>query len=263
MTQAMLQIARDEPVLFASDLHLSVQAQATLDDALDQIDRHAREAAHLFLLGDLFEMWVGDDGADAMAERFAGLLSSVAAAGTRVWMMRGNRDFLLDVPVPGFDGGAFSQHCGATLLTDPFFVSLHGEATLLAHGDALCTDDLVYQQWRQTCRNPAWQQGLLTRSLAERLVIGRNARESSEAGKREMAGALMDVNQGAVDAAMDAAGARLLIHGHTHRPGLHRWQHGDQLRTRVVLTDWDASADRGHLLRWDNGAPQPIARLAR
>ena len=263
MTQALLQIARDEPVLFASDLHLSVQAQATLDDALEQIARHAREAAHLFLLGDLFEMWVGDDGADAIAARFASVLTSVAKAGTRVWMMRGNRDFLLDVPVPGFDGGAFSQRCGATLLTDPFSVSLHGEATLLAHGDALCTDDLVYQQWRETCRNPAWQRGLLARSLAERLVIGRHARESSEAGKREMAGALMDVNQVAVDAAMDTAGASLLIHGHTHRPGLHRWQHGAQSRTRVVLTDWDASADRGQLLRWENGVPQPISRPAR
>lgn len=263
MTQAPLQIARDEPVLFASDLHLSVQAPATLDDALEQIARHAHEAAHLFLLGDLFEMWVGDDGADAIAATVASLLATVAKAGTRVWMMRGNRDFLLDVPVPGFDGGAFSQHCGATLLTDPFTVLLHGEAALLVHGDALCTDDLVYQQWRQTCRNPAWQQGLLARSLAERIVIGRNARESSEAGKREMAGALMDVNQAAVDAAMDAAGASLLIHGHTHRPGQHRWQHGAQARTRIVLTDWEASADRGQLLRWDKGVPRLIARSQR
>jgi UDP-2,3-diacylglucosamine hydrolase len=260
MTQAALQIARDEPVLFASDLHLSVQTQATLEDALDQIARHSQDAAHLFLLGDLFELWVGDDGADAIAERFASMLSTVANSGTRVWMMRGNRDFLIDVPVPGFGGGAFSQRCGATLLSDPFPVSLHGEAALLAHGDALCTDDLVYQQWRQTCRNPAWQQGLLARSLAERFAIGRTARESSEAGKREMAGALMDVNQSAVDVAMDAAGASLLIHGHTHRPDVHRWQHRGTTRTRVVLTDWDASADRGHLLRWENGAPKAIAR---
>ncbi len=263
MTQAPLQIARDEPVVFASDLHLSVQAKATLEDALDQIARHSRGAAHLFLLGDLFELWVGDDGADAIAARFASMLATVASSGTHVWMMRGNRDFLLDVPVPGFEGGAFSQRCGATLLPDPFALSLHGQAALLAHGDALCTDDLVYQQWRQTCRNPAWQQGLLGRSLAERLAIGRNARESSEAGKREMAGALMDVNQAAVDAAMDAAGASLLIHGHTHRPAVHRWQHRGATRTRVVLTDWDASADRGHLLRWDNGEPTAIARSIR
>ena len=263
MTTAKLQIARDEPVVFASDLHLSVQAQATLEDALDQIARHSRGAAHLFLLGDLFELWVGDDGADALAARFAGMLATLANSGTRVWMMRGNRDFLLDVPVPGFEGGPFSQRCGATLLPDPFSLSLHGQAALLAHGDALCTDDLVYQQWRQTCRNPAWQQGLLGRSLAERFAIGRNARESSEAGKREMAGALMDVNQLAVDAAMDAAGASLLIHGHTHRPAVHRWQHGGTTRTRAVLTDWDASADRGHLLRWDNGEPKAIARSAR
>ena len=251
----MLQITRDEPVVFASDLHLSVQAQATIEDALDQIARHSRDAAHLFLLGDLFELWVGDDGADAVAARFASMLASLASSGTRVWMMRGNRDFLLDVPVPGFEGGAFSQRCGATLLSDPFALSLHGQAALLAHGDALCTDDLVYQQWRSTCRDAAWQRAFLARPLAERFAVGRAVRETSEAGKREKPGALMDVNADAVQAAMRATGAHLLIHGHTHRPGEHAWVDEGVARSRVVLTDWDDDASRGSMLLWRHGEP--------
>lgn len=265
---ALLRIAPGQRVLFASDLHLNPADSATATLALNAIDRHSPGAAHLFLLGDLFEMWVGDDGADDLAERLAGLLRGLAARGTRIWLMRGNRDFLLDVPLPdaGPDSpdsphspGPFSRHCGATLLTDPCVIDLHGQPALLTHGDALCTDDTVYQTWRTTCRHPAWQQAMLARPLAERQAIGRQARDSSEAGKREMSGALMDVNQQAVDAAMDAAGVSLLIHGHTHRPAVHRWQHGSVERMRVVLTDWDARGPRGSLLGWNEGRPEPLA----
>lgn len=255
---AVLRIDRDTPVLFASDTHLAPDAPRTVDRFVAALERHAGAAAHLFLLGDLFELWVGDDGADPLADRLAALLARCAASGTRVWLMRGNRDFLLDVPVPGTTSRTFSARCGATLLEDPCPVVLHGERALLAHGDALCTDDHVYQQWRRTCRDPAWQRAFLERPLAERFAIGRAARESSEAGKREKAGALMDVNSRAVEAAMDAAGATLLVHGHTHRPEVHRWRSGGVERTRVVLTDWDADAARGTLLAWRDGRPQEI-----
>jgi UDP-2,3-diacylglucosamine hydrolase len=261
----MLRIPRDEPVLFASDVHLAPETPATAQAFLDALERHAPGVPHLFLLGDLFELWVGDDGADALAARLAGLLASLAAAGTRVRLMRGNRDFLLDVPVPAATGATtatstapstsapYSARCGATMLDDPCPIELHGVPALLAHGDALCTDDLVYQQWRRTCRDPAWQAAFLARPLDERFAIGRAVRETSEAGKREKPGALMDVNAAAVDAAMDGAGARLLIHGHTHRPAVHRWRAGGVDRTRLVLTDWDAAAGRGALLRWEDG----------
>jgi len=259
----MLRVARDEPVLFASDTHLAPEAPRTADRFLAGLERHGPAAAHLFLLGDLFELWVGDDGADPLADRLAGLLARLSAGGTRVWLMRGNRDFLLDVPLldvplPGASAPTFSARCGATLLDDPCPILLHGVPALLAHGDALCTDDAVYQQWRRTCRDPAWQRGFLARPLAERIAIGRSARETSEAGKREKPGALMDVNQGAVDAALDEAGARLLIHGHTHRPGHHRWVRDGQARERVVLTDWDADADRGVLLAWRDGQAEAL-----
>jgi UDP-2,3-diacylglucosamine hydrolase len=254
----MLRVARHEPVLFASDTHLAPEAPRTAERFLAELERHGPAAAHLFLLGDLFELWVGDDGADALADRLATLLARLSRGGTRVWIMRGNRDFLLDVPLPGTHVPGFSARCGATMLDDPFPIVLHDVPALLAHGDALCTDDAVYQQWRSTCRDPAWQQAFLAHPLAQRIAIGRGARETSEAGKREKPGALMDVNPHAVDAALDACGARLLVHGHTHRPGRHRWLRDAQPRERVVLTDWDAHADRGALLAWRDGRAVPL-----
>jgi UDP-2,3-diacylglucosamine hydrolase len=251
-------IPRDEPVLFASDIHLDAAAPRTTERFLAALERDGPASAHLFLLGDVFEMWVGDDGADAVAARLRDTLGRLAARGTRVWLMRGNRDFLLDVPLPGSSGPPWTAGCGATLLDDPTPLDLHGVPALLTHGDALCTGDTVYQQWRRTCRDPAWQQAMLARPLAQRIAIGRAARDDSEAGKREKPGALMDVDQAAVDAAMDAAGASLLIHGHTHRPAIHRWQHVGLPRTRVVLTDWDAEADRGTLLAWRRGEPSTL-----
>ncbi len=255
-------IPRDEPVLFASDVHLAPDSPRTAARFLAALERHAPQAAHLVLLGDLFELWVGDDGADPLADRLADTLSTLARGGTRVWMMRGNRDFLLDVPVPGGPAASFSARCGATMLDDPTPIDLHGVPALLAHGDALCTGDLVYQQWRRTCRDPAWQRAFLERPLAERFAIGRSVRETSEAGKREKPGALMDVDPAAVEAAMDAAGVTLLIHGHTHRPAIHRWHAGGRERTRFVLPDWDAETGRGAMWRWEDGSPQELPEPA-
>ena len=253
-----LRIAREARAAFASDLHLSASDPDTAEMALAALQEHARGCAHLFLLGDLFEMWVGDDGTDALAQRLANFLSAMAADGTSVWLMRGNRDFLLDVRSPHLNMATFSSRCTATLLDDPCLIDLHGVRTLLAHGDAYCTDDTVYQQWRATCRQPAWQQAMLSRSLAEREALGRQAREHSEAGKREQADALMDVNLPAVEAAMEAAHAALLIHGHTHRPALHRWRDaGGTERTRLVLPDWNAGAGRGHVTLWQDGTHLP------
>jgi len=254
--EPLLRIARDAPVAFASDLHLSSDAAATAHRALHALHRHATGRAHLFLLGDLFEMWVGDDGADALAEQFAGVLRALAQDGTQVWLMRGNRDFLLDVTLPRSGVAAFSKRCSAHLLDDPCVIDLHGRRTLLAHGDALCTDDTVYQQWRATCRQPAWQQALLARPLAERQHLGRQARDHSEAGKRERSDALMDVNADAVEQSMANADADLLIHGHTHRPAVHTWHNRQgQVHTRVVLPDWDAASGRGYVLGWEQGEP--------
>jgi len=254
----MLHVTASQTALFASDLHLSQDAPETAEQAIRLLSIQAASADHLFLLGDLFEMWVGDDGIDSLAQQFSTLLRQLSTAGTQVWMMRGNRDFLIDVPLPGKPGPGFTEQCGAHLLDDPCLIDLQGTPAVLAHGDALCTDDEVYQTWRTTCRDPRWQQAMLSRSLDERKAIGRQARQNSEAGKREMAGALADVNQAAVDAMLDSAGADLLIHGHTHRPAHHHWIHQGRARQRVVLTDWDAKAHRGHLMGWASGKPAPM-----
>lgn len=256
----MLRIARDEPVLFASDMHLAPEAPRTAQRFFAALRRHGPGAAHVMLLGDLFELWVGDDGADALADELAELLSGLSAGGTRVWLMRGNRDFLLNAPLPNPSVVPYTDRCGATLLHDPTPLELHGVPTLLAHGDALCTDDLVYQHWRTTCRDTAWQRAFLARPLAERFAVGRAVRETSEAGKREKPGALMDVNAEAVAAAMRAAGARLLVHGHTHRPAVHAWGDNDGTTlTRLVLTDWDDESSRGTMLLWRDAEPVSLA----
>jgi UDP-2,3-diacylglucosamine hydrolase len=256
----MLRIPRDEPVLFASDMHLAPESPRTAQRFFGALRHHGPGAAHVMLLGDLFELWVGDDGADALADELAELLSELSASGTRIWLMRGNRDFLLNAPLPTPLVLPYAGRCGATLLHDPTPLELHGVPALLAHGDAFCTDDLVYQQWRTTCRDPAWQQAFLARPLAERFAVGRAVRDTSEAGKREKPGALMDVNTEAVTAAMRATDAQLLVHGHTHRPAVHTWvdDTGTALK-RVVLTDWDNESSRGTMLLWRDAEPVSLA----
>lgn len=253
----MLRIDRAEPVAFASDVHLSEAEPDTARRFLEALDAHGASSAHLFLLGDLFEMWVGDDCVDPLADALGERISRLARAGVQVWAMRGNRDFLLDVPVPRRAAAGWAAAHGATMLPDPCPITLHGEAALLSHGDALCTDDLPYQAWRRTCRDPAWQQGFLARPLAQRLAMGRALREDSDAGKRQKPESITDVNAAEVERAMLAAGATLLVHGHTHRPADHRWTAGDTPLRRVVLTDWDAAADRGSLLLWVDGRARP------
>jgi UDP-2,3-diacylglucosamine hydrolase len=237
----MIEVAAEESALFGSDFHLSVDDPATAEQVLSALAQYGQQSQHLFLLGDLFEVWVGDDGADALAERFAAVLRSIGQGGTQMWLMRGNRDFLL--------GDAFVQRCGAQLIEDPTPVMLQGRTALLAHGDALCTDDLAYQQWRATCRNPGWQQAFMTRTLAERQLMGRQARQASEAGKRERSEDIMDVNAEAVAQALEAAACAWLIHGHTHRPADHRTPIQGQILRRTVLSDWSAQDQRGALLR--------------
>jgi len=233
--------------LFASDMHLGDQAPATAGQFLAMLDAHAGGASHLFLLGDLFEAWVGDDWADAASERVITRLAAHARAGLRIHVMRGNRDFLLDAPLP-VAGARFSARIGAIMLDDPCTVSLFGTPALLAHGDALCTDDVDYQRFRAMTREPAWQRAFLARALDERIAIAHDLRARSELSKGEKAGYLMDVNPRAVERTMREAGVRLLIHGHTHRPARHAIASDGRPAERWVLPDWDAAAGRGGFL---------------
>jgi UDP-2,3-diacylglucosamine hydrolase len=255
----MLALRGEDRALFASDMHLDDRAPDTAEAFFEALAAHAAAATHLFLLGDLFEAWVGDDDPSGVGKRLQDALASASARGQRVFLMRGNRDFLLDVPLPGrgtqtaANGrapavAAYSARCGASMLPDPTVVSLFGVAALLSHGDALCVDDLAYQAFRTESRSARWQQDFLARSLEQRIGAARAMRERSRIEKDAKAEELMDVNAQAVERAMREAGVALLIHGHTHRPARHVWATENGTLERWVLPDWDPGRGRGGML---------------
>lgn len=218
-------------LLFISDLHLDAARPHVLSLFEQFCQGPAARADALYILGDLFEAWAGDDVDDPVAKRAAGAIAGLTGAGTTVRMLHGNRDFLL--------GPAFAERCGMELLPDPTCVSWEGRRMVLCHGDSLCTGDADYQALRSTLRDPAVKAALLARPRSEREDLARRAREASQAANANKPDMIMDVTPAAVDALLDSEGAGLLIHGHTHRPDEHVWQHGQETRRRIVLGDWD------------------------
>ena len=236
--------------LFVSDLHLSEERPEANERFIAFVEGTAREAAALYVLGDLFEYWIGDDDLGepfnaVMAGFFAGLVRS----GVPVFLMHGNRDFLM--------GERFCRATGAQLLADPAVVDLGGVKTLLMHGDTLCTDDLDYQGWRRTARSPAWQQEFLSQPLeARRRTVGALRDKSREVIQAKPA-EIMDVSDDAVRDAFRRHGVTRLIHGHTHRPGHHEHDVDGRRCERWVLPDWygpggylEVSGTRPRLVRW-------------
>jgi UDP-2,3-diacylglucosamine hydrolase len=217
-------------ILFASDVHLHPSRPQTARRFGEFLAGPARSAQALYLLGDLFDAWAGDDDLpDPFNADVCAALKAVSAAGTRLHFLPGNRDFLVR------DG--FAAATGATLLADETLVDIAGAPTLLLHGDTLCTDDHAYQEFRATVRSADWQRDFLARPLADRKAEIAALRARSEAGKREKPMALMDVNDAAVQQAYAAHGVARIIHGHTHRKALHI----DAGRERWVLPDWDGA----------------------
>lgn len=223
--------------LFISDLHLHPSRPAVSRCFLDFIAALNNDQT-LYILGDLFEFWVGDDHPEPAYAPVKLALQRCTADGTAVYLMHGNRDFLI--------GEQFAAETGCTLLDDPAVIDLCGRRTLLMHGDSLCTDDGDYQAMRTRLRSPEWQRQALSLPLGERLQLAREAREQSTLSGRGKDEYLMDVNQEAVVGALDQHCAEVLIHGHTHRPGIHHFMHNGGQRQRVVLGDW---YDQGSVLR--------------
>lgn len=217
-------------LLFISDLHLQTSRPELTRGLLDFLGRESGRCQALYILGDLFEVWLGDDAADALAQEVATALRDFVAAGSQVYLMHGNRDFLL--------GAAYAQSAGAELLPDPVVISTPIGEVLLAHGDSLCTDDVDYQQFRAQVRNPAWQTAFLAKSVPERIEFARQAREQSKEATADKAMAIMDVNQQAVVELMSAHQQSRLIHGHTHRPDEHALTVDGNSAWRLVLGDW-------------------------
>jgi UDP-2,3-diacylglucosamine hydrolase len=220
--------------LFISDLHLDADRLEAIQACRNLITTRAIDAQALYILGDLFEYWVGDD---HPAEGFAGLfqdLRRLTATGVPVYLMHGNRDFLI--------GHRLIERLGASLLEDPSVIDLYGRSALLMHGDTLCSDDVDYQAFRAMVRNPAWQEDFLSRPLAERIAAAAQMRDGSRHAMAAKNVQIMDVNDAAVAEAFREHDVDLLIHGHTHRPGLHQLTVDGRPCQRVVLGDWYEAA---------------------
>ena len=233
------------PTLFISDLHLD-DARPQVTDLFGRfIDDEARGADALYILGDLFEAWVGDDDPSDTGAFVAAKLRSLSGSGVPVHFMHGNRDFLV--------GQAYAAQAGMTLLPDPAVVVLNGRPVLLMHGDTLCTDDVAYQQFRAQSRDPRWRAEFLHQPLAARQAFAEQARAASrahQAGLREAGAmdAITDVAPATVEATLRTFGIDTLIHGHTHRPAVHELSVDGRRCTRTVLGDWH---EQGSVLRVD------------
>jgi UDP-2,3-diacylglucosamine hydrolase len=221
--------------LFVSDVHLQANMLKTTESFLGFLDTHARRATALYLLGDLFEYWAGDDDiASPYPRRIVDAIRGLSNDGVAVYWMAGNRDFLV--------GQGFAKATGVTLLPDPTIVDFDGKPVILSHGDAACTDDAAYMQFRALVRSQTWQEQFLSTSLAERKSAIEVMREQSKAALRDKPAEIMDVNEKEIAALFKQAQSRVLIHGHTHRPAAHRYGEGEVTQTRYVLPDWDCEA---------------------
>lgn len=221
---------RADDLLFVSDLHLDAALPAAVAQFSAFLQGPARQAQGLYILGDLFESWIGDDDDEPTRSAVCDALRTYTQAGHRLWLMRGNRDFLY--------GPAFEARTGATLLPDPLRIDFAGQSWLACHGDVLCTDDHAYQELRSIVRVPAWQARFNALPLPTRRELADALRAGSRAHTGRVRYEVMDVNAAAVEAALRSTGLRRMIHGHTHRPAVHNLEVDGEAALRIVLGDW-------------------------
>ena len=223
-------------ILFISDLHLEEERPDITAALLGFLERQKGACEALYILGDLFEIWIGDDDASALGDRIAATLNDFHQAGSDIFILHGNRDFLL--------GEDYAARCGATLMDDSTTIDTAIGPALILHGDDLCTDDVDYIQFRNTVREDAWQRDFLAQSLVERRAFADQARQQSQQATATKENSIMDVNSAAVQQRLRQSGQTLMIHGHTHRPEIHDIQLSEPIDSkttarRVVLGDWD------------------------
>ena len=227
--------------LFVSDVHLDASAPPAVEQFVTFLGTHAARAEALYILGDLFEAWVGDDDTGADKRAVCRALRALTEGGVACFVIHGNRDFLL--------GSAFCDDTGCRLLPDPVVAEFGGERVLLTHGDALCTDDHSYQELRSIVRTAPWQRRFLALPLADRELLANQARAGSRQHTARTIPQIMDVNPEAVAKAFRVAGVRRIIHGHTHRPGIHETLIEGAPAQRIVLGAW---YEQGSYLTYEN-----------
>ena len=234
---------------FISDLHLTPDRPQSTDSLLRFLRGTAIKAERLYILGDLFDYWVGDEAlVDPMSAQVASALRELSSGNTRIFFMHGNRDFLI--------GARFAEAAGLQLLPDPSVVMMYGVPTLLMHGDTLCTDDVDYLQFRETVRDPAWQAEFLARPVAERRQFAQSVRSESEQAKKIKSMEIMDVSPATVESVLRQHNYPRLIHGHTHRPAVHEHLVDGHVCERRVLADW---YERGSYLTCNPGGCASVA----
>lgn len=231
--------------LFVSDLHLEADRPDIADQFINFLKTDVLEADDLYILGDLFEAWVGDDDPNTHYAKIKMAIRKVVDKGIPVYFMHGNRDFMI--------GKQFANETGIEILPDPYAVTMYGQHTLLSHGDAMCIDDTQYQRVRKMVRDPEWQKMILAKPLKERLRIAAEARRQSLEQTINMSLNIMDVNQDEVIRVIRQHQVDVLVHGHTHRPDVHTVDLGNRKAKRIVLGDWYT---QGSVLSWDLRGPK-------
>lgn len=240
------QASLPQDILFISDLHLAWEKPTLSRHFLEFLQRRAARAQAVYILGDLFDAWIGDDDDSPPNRSIKKALRTLTEAGVRIFLLQGNRDFLL--------GEQFCRETGIALLDDYSVIELNGTRVLLTHGDLLCTDDEAYQAFRKKSRSPRWQSDVLGKPLLLRLLAARWYRLRSHFHKRGKSDEIMDVNPQTVAETMRRHGCDILIHGHTHRPNLHEFLLDGRGAKRYVLADW--TVDGASALNWNGSSFQ-------
>lgn len=235
-------------ILFISDLHLDTSRPDATDAFLSFLSTDAAAADSLYILGDLFEACTGNDPLDELQTTVADGLAQMTTTGTRCFLMYGNRDFLVS--------HEFIERSKLCVLPDPSLIYAGGESVLLSHGDIFCTDDKAYQRYRRVVRNPIVRRIYDALPFAVRNLIVNGLRSNSEAANQRKSYEVMDVNHGAIEAAVRKYQPQTLVHGHTHRPAIHTLDVDGRQRLRIVLGDW---YEQGSVLRWADNGPEMMS----
>ncbi len=233
--------------LFISDIHISEQHPEICDQLIDFLENHTQQSKALYILGDLFEYWLGDDDTNPEYKRIKLALKKISNKNIPTYFMHGNRDFLI--------GESFARETGITILSDPSIIELYNEKILISHGDIFCTDDIDYQSSRKLTRDPNWQKIILGKSLEERKAFAYEARKKSSIHTQKTNEALMDVNQSEINKAFKKYGLNKIIHGHTHKPAIHNSIINGEPYKRIVLGDW---YEQGSVLKWSQSGPELV-----